>query len=492
MAALMISSQLLLTAFVIYWLIGQYQDEKSQLQEQLMHEYILVHDQLVDSMLMKRLVLPSLDDSMRIEILKTGVINSEEFMGSDSAIVRIKHLPEGAAMEGALVDKGVFSIHVDGKVLSDSGERSIDVSTTFSEEERMVRSVKLFINENPTAFHSASGMHVFAMNLDSASLMLNMEGALEEKDWPFTLDWPHVDLSKTEAPMIPGMLLQGWGEIQLPNLSVQHFSAYLIRATFPQMLFGLILLLLSGSALLVAYKSVQRQLALNRLRDDFIGNISHELKTPVSTVKIALEALRTFDMQKDPKVSGEYLNMASSELERLELLVAKVLHHEMLNNPSLVLEKEECDLGALARSVVQTLEVAIREKGASVTITGEGEACKVEVDRVYVEGMIMNLIDNGLKYTGEHPEILIELVCHPSGTRLLVSDKGPGIPEAYKDQVFQKFFRIPAENKHNVKGYGLGLNFASQVMIQHGGSISFSNLPEGGCRFILQFPPTLA
>lgn len=463
MAALMISSQVLLTAFVVYWLLGQYRDEKSQLHEQLMHEYIQVHDQLVDSLLMKQLVLPSLDDS---------------------TLVRIKHLSDGVPL-----DKGIISIHVDGEVHSDSGARSFDVSTTFTEEERMVRSVKLFIKKNPTAFHSTSGMHVFAMNLDSASLVLNMEHALEKRDWTFTLNWPGEELSETEMAGIPGIVLQGWEERQLPRISVRHFSAYLLRSIVPQILFGLILLLLSGSALLVAHRSVQRQLALNRLRDDFIGNISHELKTPVSTVKIALEALRTFDMQKDPKVSGEYLDMAASELERLERLVAKVLHHEMLNNPSLVLEKEECDLGDLARSVVHTLEIPIREKGAKVAVSGEGEVCKVQVDRVYVEGMIMNLIDNGLKYTGEQPEILIELENHPSGTRLSVSDKGPGIPEEYKDQVFEKFFRIPAGNTHNVKGYGLGLSFASQVMIQHGGTISFSNLPEGGCRFILQFPP---
>jgi len=446
-----------------------------------------VQDQLLDSMLMKHLVMPSLNDSMRVEIHKQGFINSEDFMKSDSTLVLMKHLSEAAPVE-----EGIFSIHVDGGALPDTGTRTFDVSTVFSEEERMVRSVKLFINENPMAFRSNSGVHVFAMNLDSASLLLNMECVLEEMDWPFVLEWNGENLSTTEFDSIPGIVLVGGPDRALPAIRVHQYAAFLIRSIFPQILFGLILLILSGSALLFAYRSLQRQLALSKLRDDFIGNISHELKTPVSTVKIALEALRNYDMQKDPDKSGEYLEMAASELERLERLVNKVLHHEMLNNPSLVLEKEDCNLGDLARSVVRTLETPIREAGARITVEEGGEACEVKVDRIYVEGLIMNLIDNSLKYTGDNPEILIRVECKSSGTSLSVTDDGPGIPEQYKDQVFEKFFRIPSGNKHNVKGYGLGLNFAAQVMAQHGGSISFNNLNEGGCRFTLQFPPTQA
>ena len=107
---------------------------------------------------------------------------------------------------------------------------------------------------------------------------------------------------------------------------------------------------------------------------------------------------------------------------------------------------------------------------------------------VYLEGLIINLIDNSLKYAGPRVEIQISLECTPEGKYLKVADNGPGIPETYKRQIFNKFFRIPAGNQHNVKGYGLGLNFAAQVMTQVGGSISFKNLPEGGCMFILEFP----
>lgn len=466
MAALMISSQLLLTTFVVYWLVGQYREEKTQLHIQLRSDYLTVQDQLVDSLLMEHLVIPALP-------------------GPDTAIIRVME-HTGRPSE----DIRLGAVHWDGTARIDSVRDSIQMTSVITSEERMVRSIRLFINQNPSAFHSDTGVYVYAMELDSCSLLLNMEHALEGRGWTFMLDWPEGDPPEKDLAKMHGILLNGGPANSLPSLQVVHFNAYLIRSILPQILFALVLLLLSASAMWFAYRSLVRQVALHRLRDDFISNISHELKTPVSTVKIALEALQTFDRQKDPGVTNDYLNMAASELERLERLVEKVLHHQMLNNPSLVLDRESCDLGELARTVVRTMEEPIRRTGARVSVLDEDGPCSLQADRVYLEGVILNLLDNSLKYSGPDPEILIKIECNPSGTRLSVSDHGPGIPEEYRHQVFEKFFRIPDGNRHDVKGYGLGLNFASQVMARHGGSISFSNLTEGGCCFSLHFPPT--
>jgi signal transduction histidine kinase len=109
-------------------------------------------------------------------------------------------------------------------------------------------------------------------------------------------------------------------------------------------------------------------------------------------------------------------------------------------------------------------------------------------DPVYLEGVVINLIDNSLKYAGPKPEIGISIECTGKTKKLIVRDNGPGIPDDYREQIFDKFFRIPAGNRHNVKGYGLGLNFASQVMSRLGGAISYRNLSGEGCEFILEFP----
>jgi len=104
--------------------------------------------------------------------------------------------------------------------------------------------------------------------------------------------------------------------------------------------------------------------------------------------------------------------------------------------------------------------------------------------------VLINLVDNSLKYAGAHPKIEIQISYEPSVISMSVLDRGPGIPEEYKEQIFEKFFRIPSGDRHDVKGYGLGLNFAAQVLAKHEGSISFQNRKGGGSCFTLLFPST--
>jgi signal transduction histidine kinase len=282
----------------------------------------------------------------------------------------------------------------------------------------------------------------------------------------------------------------GLPHMELPALRVQHITPYLLGQLWPQILFVLLLLGISASALIIAYRSLLKQVTLNSLRNDFIANISHELKTPVSTVKLALEALQKFDLKQDPKVSDEYLHMASRETDRLEGLVARVLQHQALEDEESLMNQEYCDLNLLMASAAKAMAIPIRENQASVELNESPTPCMVQADPLYLEGIIMNLLDNSLKYAGPKPRIQLIARCDDGLKRLVVKDHGPGIPEEFKNQVFDKFFRIPSGDRHNVKGYGLGLNFAAQVMAKLGGSISFRNPVEGGCEFVLEFPNT--
>jgi len=483
MTILMISSQLLLTGFVVYWLNGQYHEEKLKLRDQLNHEYLQVQDQQLDSLLLETLIIPSLDDSMIISL------DLQRFPAPVTA---------GDTGFNTAMKNRVITMEADDKNSSNAGKKEllIDHSTNWTQhlssgidnEERMVRSIKIFIDQNNALFSGDTGIHVLAMMNDSAAIMEQMGKVLDEHAWKFKLDWAVSGKGLMTNGRAPGILVAGGADTHLPVISAEQVRGTLIISILPQILFGLTLLLLSFSALMVARTSLKKQIALHRLRDDFIGNISHELKTPVSTVKIALEALRKYDLNKDPGKSDEYLDMASSELERLEKLVGKVLQSDMLRNPSLVLQIEPCELGAMVQKVLRTMDLSIVDAGAEIGISGNEVDCVVDADPVYMEGVIMNLIDNSLKYGGERPKIEILISCDGSGATLSVRDWGDGIPGEYRDQVFEKFFRVPADNKHNVKGYGLGLNFASLVMARHGGSISLSDPSEGGALFTLHFP----
>lgn len=166
MAALMISSQLLLTAFVIYWLVGQYREERTLLHAHLKKEYYQVHDQLLDSMLMQHLIIPSLDDSMQILIHEKEVREAGVWIDADTDAVSLQHFGEDLPDEIQL-----RTIHMDGSAPQDSGMRTLDITSVITDEERMVRSVRLFINQNQETFQSDTGMHVYALNLDSNSVM---------------------------------------------------------------------------------------------------------------------------------------------------------------------------------------------------------------------------------------------------------------------------------------------------------------------------------
>lgn len=463
MALLMICSQLLLTGFVIYWLNAQYRDAQLRLQGELKREYLGVQDQFIDSMLMMHLIIPSLEDSLTVEVIIKD--NTPQLIH-----------PSQGKVPGALSDSAPTVVMMK------------HFSAEIPDDERMVRSVRLFINENKEVFQNDGGMHVFAMNQDSIALFERMNEILEAKALNLSLYWPDVEPESKEIRGKHGIILSGGPARLLPDLMVKGFRATLLAAIFPQLLFGLILLLLSASALWFSFRSLKKQLALHQLRDDFIANISHELKTPVSTVKITLEALRKYDLRKDAGRADEYLEMASHEMERLELLIGKVLQHDMLRNPSLVMEKTAHDLGTLVQSVLSTLEIPIRESGAEISLSLEEGESLVNIDPIYVEGVLVNLIDNCLKYAGPLPQIELKLSRERSGTSLAVKDQGPGIPEPYKKQVFEKFFRVPSGHRHDVKGYGLGLNFVSQVMTKHGGSVSLESSPGKGSIFTLHFP----
>jgi two-component system phosphate regulon sensor histidine kinase PhoR len=261
-----------------------------------------------------------------------------------------------------------------------------------------------------------------------------------------------------------------------------------LKEILPSTLFALALLILTGLSFVIAFRNLKSQIRLNRIRSDFMSNVTHELKTPVSTVTVALEALRKVDMQSDPATKAEYLEIASREISRLDQLISQVLKLSMYDNGSQVMEKEEVDLWTVASDVVKILRPALENQGAKIHLAGNAGSCIIRADRLHVQGVVTNLLENCMNYGGERPKILVTMDQSDRAVTLIVADDGPGIPEEYLEKVFDKFFRVPNGDRHNVKGYGLGLSYASMVMKLHGGSIRAENLREGGVRFILTFP----
>jgi two-component system phosphate regulon sensor histidine kinase PhoR len=235
-------------------------------------------------------------------------------------------------------------------------------------------------------------------------------------------------------------------------------------------------------------RSLVQQRKLTQLKNDFISNITHELKTPIATVSVAIEALRNFDALHDAERTKEYLAISSNELQRLSFLVDKVLKLSMFEKHQVELKEETVELALLVKEVVSSMKLQFEKHKAQVNVQLQGYRFEIMADRLHITSVLFNLLDNALKYSKENPSIQIELKAETGLVQLMVTDNGIGIPAEYHKKIFDKFFRVPSGDTHNVKGYGLGLSYVSYVIQRHYGSIAVESQPGIGSRFIIKLP----
>ncbi len=267
-----------------------------------------------------------------------------------------------------------------------------------------------------------------------------------------------------------------------------RFQSYLLRQMVPQMLFALLLFGSISGAFWAVSQSLKRQRNLAMMRSNLISNISHELKTPISTVRVVLEALQEFDPKMDPAQRKEYLNIAHTEVNRLQMLVEKVLRSAGMENGKTTLKIELVDLAALTAQVLETLKMQFAKLTATVSLDKQGTDFSIEADRLLMTGLVHNLLDNALKYGGAHPEIQVFLEQQNGEVILTVSDHGQGIPHEYHQRIFDKFFRVPSGDIHNIKGHGLGLSYVAQIVKEHGGRVSLQSDTGQGATFRVTLP----
>ena len=265
---------------------------------------------------------------------------------------------------------------------------------------------------------------------------------------------------------------------------------YLLKRIASPILFSLFLVGLTVLSFVLLYRNMKRQQRLAELKNDFISNITHELKTPIATVGVAIEALKNFNAMQNPERTQEYLNISSNELQRLNLLVDKVLKLSMFEKKEIQLNLETLDLKNLVDEVAASMRLQLEKKNASVSLEYSGDTA-LSGDRLHLLSVIFNLVDNAIKYTNENPVIKIDVAGAENFVTLRIADNGVGIPDEYKSKVFEKFFRVPVGNVHNTKGYGLGLSYVSTVVKKHNGTITIANNEGGGTEFIITLPKVL-
>ncbi|MFA6057763.1 MAG: HAMP domain-containing sensor histidine kinase [Taibaiella sp.] len=439
---LMIASYALLMAFAVQWLYTQYEKEENGLQKELSKLFDNVQQGITDSLLLVSIVDPGIK---QIKPAGTTTENATSISLSDDTLKRLSSL----------------LLNNNNTDLSLQGVRMV------------VRKVRqLTPGEKQYLFH-----------IDTSVFNNEFEDRMRRMGWNFPVTWVVTTNRKHNEGdyiFIPNHYFKsGYG------IAITAYRGHLLKGLWPQATFVLVLLSVILLAFCVTYRSLFRQIQLGVMKDDFVSNISHELKTPIATVKVALEAIQHFDAAGQRELTAEYMEMASLEMERLELLVNRSLHTSLIESGKLSMQPELCDLKTIVKEILLAYQVKFIAYNAEVELQTNGSHFKAMADKLHFQGVLVNLLDNSLKYGTGNIHIHVLLEQKDDKLTLSVTDNGPGIPEDYRSKVFEKFFRVPASNQHNVKGYGLGLSYAAQVMQQHKGSIAVVNVPEGGCRFIV-------
>lgn len=224
-------------------------------------------------------------------------------------------------------------------------------------------------------------------------------------------------------------------------------------------------------------KTLLSQQKLAMLKDDFINNMTHELNTPISSIKITAEALKSF--KHNPETQSEYLDIISYQAEKLTDLTTQVLNTGRLINTDKT-HWTGINLNELLQQAIDDLKPQFDKHQALVNYHPLQPAPHIKGDAQGLLSAFTNIIDNALKYTTDIANINITLSSPNGYAQIAFADNGIGIPPGYREKVFEKFFRVPQGNLHNVTGYGLGLSYVSQVIGQHNGAVSVSaNQPQG-------------
>lgn len=251
---------------------------------------------------------------------------------------------------------------------------------------------------------------------------------------------------------------------------------------------SLVLTLLMVVLFTFALYVIFRQKRLSDIKNDFVNNMTHELKTPISTISLASQMLSDNSIPDEKKNLGHISRIIQTESKRLGYQVERVLQMAVLDQGHLVLKKEPISMHEIITTVLQNFRLQVESKQGRLEVVDESTEDMVEGDKVHMMNVVTNLVDNAVKYSREHPEILVKMRNVTGNFRFSVHDNGIGISKDDQKKVFDRFYRVSTGNVHDVKGFGLGLSYVKLIIEQHGGKIRLSSELNKGTTFVITIP----
>lgn len=271
------------------------------------------------------------------------------------------------------------------------------------------------------------------------------------------------------------------------RLRIENPDRQLLRDMAGVIFSSLLMLAAVAGALIYLLRTLFRQKTLEEMRLDLTHNITHELKTPIAVANAANDALLDFGAADDPARRERYLTVIREQLAALGGMVQRILTMSVEEREEFTLRRERFALGALLDETAAKFRMKTRGR-AEITVRVEPADLAVTADRFHLGHVLDNLVDNALKYSGERVSVLLTARRTAKGVELRVADNGIGMDRTAQAHIFEKFYRVPTGDRHDVKGFGLGLYYVRLIVTRHGGTVSVESTPGRGSTFTLILP----
>lgn len=272
------------------------------------------------------------------------------------------------------------------------------------------------------------------------------------------------------------------------TLKIPHQKRYIIREMLTLLLISTIIIIILVSSYIYFLSTIFRQKKLSDIKNDFVNNMTHELKTPIATLNLGIQFFSDKTIQKTPEAEERTLKIMANEVKRLHQLVESILTSATLEKAEMKIKFSKENIHQIISDIVQNTKLVIENKNGNISAHLNAQNYCAEIDKTHFTNVLNNLIDNAIKYCNQPPEITITTTSNKKGIYITIKDNGIGISKEHQRKVFDKFYRVPTGNTHNVKGFGLGLFYVKKIIELHHGQISLKSEPNKGSEFTLFIP----
>lgn len=354
-------------------------------------------------------------------------------------------------------------------------------------DESIVADIYSF-NDLQSKINSALGKNGIG-NLEFEFAVADKKGKIEMLSRNFEKAYSDdINTLQTRVSIIPQDIIEPVGPFETIIIIVPNVRFYLLQTLRWVIVGAVLFILIVFTAFFITLRSLLVQRKLNEIKRDFINNMTHELKTPLATISLAVDALKTNKVQGDPGAVSYFSNIIKEENVRMNKHVEVILQAAHLEKKEYDLNLQPVDVHDLIFGVLDSFKLQLEAKPASVETILEADPSVIQADEEYLLHVFSNLIDNAIKYSKDTIDITIKTSVIGNKLQITFQDKGIGMDATTSKHIFEKFYRAHSGNIHNVKGFGLGMSYVKWVMDIHKGSIKVDSVIDKGTTITLLLP----